>query len=263
MAYKRKTQKSTILLTEDNYYSKQADIEYMSCSQFKQFNECPAKAMAIINGEWENKQTESMLIGSFVDSWLDGKLEEFIENHPEIYNSRTGELKAGFKQAEQICNIIQKDEFLYKILKGNRQMILTGNIAGVKFKGKIDSLLEDCIVDGKVLKSCEDQWKDGEKMPFYKALGYDYQGAIYQTLYKQMYGKKLPFRLAVVTKEEQPDKRVFEFSDETIDLALQEIIAKAPVFDRMKKGKEIAWNCCVCDYCKSIKQLNENSVEVL
>ena len=35
-------------LTKKNYYSNKADQEYMSFSQFKQFNECQAKAMAIL-----------------------------------------------------------------------------------------------------------------------------------------------------------------------------------------------------------------------
>ena len=250
-------------LTKTNYYSQKADQEYMSCSQFKQFNECPAKAMAILKGEWKPEESDSMLVGSYVDSWLDGELEKFTEQHPDIFNSRTGELKAQFKQAQDLCELIEQDEFLYDQLKGKRQVILTGNIAGVKFKGKIDSLKKDTIVDGKVLKDCEDIWKDGEKLPFYKANSYDIQAAIYQTLYNQMKQKKLPFRLAVVTKQKTPDKRIFEFSDQTIDDALQEIIVKAPMFDAIKQGKEPAWNCCKCDYCLATKQLNENQIEII
>lgn len=250
-------------LTKKNYYSKKADQEYMSFSQFKQFNECQAKAMAILNGEYEFEESESMLIGSYVDSWLDGELETFKAEHPEIYNTRTGELKAGFKQAEELCEIIKQDKFFYDQLKGKRQMIITGNIAGVKFKGKIDSLKKDCIVDGKVLKDCEDIWKDNEKMPFFKANGYHFQSAIYQTLYQQTKQQKLPFRLAVITKQKTPDKRIFEFSDETINDALQEIIVKAPIFDEIKKGKLEPIKCCKCDYCLGSKKLSENDIEIL
>ena len=53
-------------LTKKNYYSNKADQEYMSFSQFKQFNECQAKAMAILNGDYEFEESESMLIGSYV-----------------------------------------------------------------------------------------------------------------------------------------------------------------------------------------------------
>ena len=193
-------------LTNENYYSRESDQEYMSCSQFKLFDECPAKAMAVLNGTYKIEETDSMLVGSYVDAWLDGELDKFMEEHPQIFNSRTGELKKDFKQAEELCQQIERDEYLYDQLKGQRQQIITGSIASVKFKGKIDSLLDDYIVDGKVLKDCEDIWKNGEKLPFYKANGYDLQGAIYKTLYQQMTGKDLPFRLAVITKEKTPDK---------------------------------------------------------
>lgn len=250
-------------LTKKNYYSKKAMQEYMSYSQFKDFDKCPACAMAKIKGEWKDEETDALLVGSYVDSWLDGELDKFKEEHPDIFNSRTGELKANFKMADDLCNIIQKDEYLYKMLRGKRQKIITGNIAGVQFKGKIDSLLADCIVDGKVLKDCADVWLDGKKQPFYMANRYDIQAAIYQTLYKQMTGNKLPFRLAVVTKEKVPDKRIFEFSEQTLEDALQEIIAKAPVYQSIKNGDEPAWNCGQCEYCRSQKALNENSVEIL
>lgn len=250
-------------ITKRNYYSKKADQEYMSYSQFKDFDKCPACAMAKLKGEWQDEKTDALLVGSYVDAWLDGELDKFKVENPEIFNSRAGELKANFKLADDLCIIIQKDEYLYNQLKGKRQVILTGNIAGVPFKGKIDSLLADCIVDGKVLKDCTDVWLDGKKQPFYMANRYDIQAAIYQTLYKQMTDKKLPFRLAVVTKEKVPDKRIFEFKDETIEDALQEIIAKASVYQAIKNGDEPAWNCGQCEYCRSIKALNENSVEIL
>lgn len=250
-------------LTKANYYSKNSALEYMSYSQFKLFDECPAKAMAILNGTYKQEETDNMLVGSYVDAWLDGEIVKFQERHPEIFNSRTGELKASFKQAQDLCDLIAKDEYLYKQLKGKRQVIITGSIAGVKFKGKIDSLLADKIVDGKVLKDCEDIWKDGQKQPFYKANGYDVQGAIYKTLYKQMKGKDLPFELAVVTKEKTPDKRLFVFSDETIEEALQEVIAKAPVFQAMKNGEVEVYRCECCDYCKATKKLSENNIEYL
>ena len=78
-----------------------------------------------------------------------------------------------------------------------------------------------------------------------------------------MTGKDLPFRLGVVTKEKYPDKRIFEFSDETIETALQEVIAKAPIYHAIKQGKEEAWGCGVCDYCRSQRKLSEETIEIL
>lgn len=249
-----------MILNELNYYSNEANKEYMSYSQFKDFLKCPAMAMAKLKGEWQDENTDSLLVGSYVDSWLDGNLDKFREEHPEIYNTRTGELKASFKQAEELCKIIKKDDYMYELLKGERQRIMTGFIAGVPFKIKIDSLRDDMIVDGKVLKDCEDCWIDG-KYPFYMANRYDCQGAIYQSIVQQNVGKKLPFVLAVVTKEKVPDKRLIKIQDSVLEDAKNEIIAKAVVFQKMKLGEEPIWNCGCCDYCKSIKALNENSIE--
>lgn len=249
-------------LTKNNYYSQKANKEYMSYSQFKDFCKCPAYAMAKIKGEWQDEETDSLLVGSYVDAWLDGTLDKFKEEHPEIFTLK-GELKAQYKKAEELCEVIKKDEFLYKLLKGKRQKIFTCTIAGVPFKVKIDSLHDVCIVDGKVLKDCEDAWIDGEKKPFIYINRYDLQGAIYKTAVKQNLMKDLPFMLAVVTKEKTPDKRVFRLSNQVIEDAMQEIILKAPVFDAIKKGKEEIYRCNRCDYCRSTKALNENSVEVL
>jgi hypothetical protein len=258
---KQQKEPKAFVLTDKNYYSKQANLEYMSYSQFKDFCKCPAMAMAKINGEWQEETTDSLLVGSYVDAWLDGEIDKFKENHPEIFNTRTGELKANFKQAEDLCEIIKKDEYLYNLLKGKRQVVITGNIAGVKFKGKIDSLTEEYIVDGKVLKDCNEVWQDGGKRPFYMANRYDIQNVIYTVLYRQQTGEDKPYLLAVVTKEKTPDKRLVRINPNAYEDALQEIIAKAPVFDAIKKGEEPAWNCGECDYCKSIRQLNNESIE--
>ena len=249
-----------MIVNELNYYSNEANKEYMSYSQFKDFIKCPAYAMAKIKGEWQDECSDSVLVGSYVDSWLDGNLDKFREEHPEIYNTRTGELKASFKQAEDLCKIIKKDDYMYELLKGERQRIMTGFIAGVPFKIKIDSLHDDMIVDGKVLKDCEDCWIDG-KYPFYMANRYDLQGIIYQTIVQQNIGKKLPFILGIITKEKIPDKRLIKIQDSVVEDAKNEIIAKAAIFQKMKLGEAPIWNCGCCDYCKSIKALNENSIE--
>ena len=100
-----------IKINEKNYYSKTNNKKYMSYSQFKDFCKCPAMAMAKIKGKWEQEETESLLVGSYVDNWLDGNLDKFVVQHPEMFTMK-GELKATFKKAEEICNIIEQDEYL-------------------------------------------------------------------------------------------------------------------------------------------------------
>lgn len=63
-------------LTAENYYSPEANAEYMSVSQFKSFAgtdgklACEAEAMAELRGEWEMKKTTALMVGSYVDSYL-------------------------------------------------------------------------------------------------------------------------------------------------------------------------------------------------
>lgn len=49
-----------MILTNENYYSQEANKAYMSVSQYKSFLECEACAMAQINGEYERQATMGM-----------------------------------------------------------------------------------------------------------------------------------------------------------------------------------------------------------
>ncbi len=101
-------------LDESNYYSLEADREYMSVSQFKKFSGtwgrvgCEFEAMEELYGRWKDEPTTAMLIGSYVDSYFDGSLDEFRENNPEIFTQK-GELKSSFKNAEEIITRIERD----------------------------------------------------------------------------------------------------------------------------------------------------------
>ena len=79
----------------------------------------------------------------------------------------------------------------------------------------IDCLHKDKIVDGKYMKDFADIWNGSERVPFYKYWGYDIQAAIYKEIYEQNTLEKLPFELACVSKEEEPDKFWGRFTDKT------------------------------------------------
>lgn len=250
-------------LTKKNYYSVKANKKYMSYSQFKDFCECPAMAMAKINNTWCPEPNDNMLVGSYVDAWLDGKIDEFKEINPQIFTMK-GELKSQFKKADELIKIIKKDKYFYNLLKkGRRQRIFTCNINGVPFKAKLDTLSASFIIDGKVLKDCNDIWYNGMKTSFIYQYRYDLQGAIYQMSVLQTLNKKLPFILSVVTKERVPDKRVFQLSEETIENAMQEIIQKAPIFNAVKNGEEPIFGCGKCEYCRSIKKIDASKIEII
>lgn len=67
-----------MILTPENYYSPEANFEYMSVSQFKDFSGtygqvgCEARAMAKLRGEYQEEKTTALLVGSYVDSYFEG-----------------------------------------------------------------------------------------------------------------------------------------------------------------------------------------------
>ena len=157
MSYKRKSKLP--ILTNENYFDLESNMAYMSCSQFKDFNDCEARALATVTGNWEREKTVSLLVGSYVDSWFEGTLDKFKSENPEIFK-KDGELKSDYKQAEYIIQRIQRDELFMKYMNGQKQIIKTGIIEGVPFKIKIDSFHpEKAIVDLKVMKDFEPIYK--------------------------------------------------------------------------------------------------------
>ena len=117
-------------LTNENYFSREANTEYMSVSQFKTFEECPARAMAELKGEYEREETTALLVGSYVDAHFGGTLDLFKAQHPEIFK-RDGTLKAEYIQAEQIIARIERQPLFMEYLMGEDQVIMTGEIEGV------------------------------------------------------------------------------------------------------------------------------------
>ena len=211
-------------LTDDNYFSKENNIKYMSASQFKDFLKCPACAMAKLKEEWKQEKTTALMVGSYVDASYEGTLDIFKAKNPEIFK-KDGELKSEYKKAEEIINRLEKDKMFSKYMSGEKQVIMTGEILGVPFKIKIDSFHKDkCIVDLKVMKDMQSIWNGKEKENFVEYYGYDIQMAIYQEIVRQNTGKILPTFLCVATKETITDFAILEIDNERLEFVMNAII---------------------------------------
>ena len=227
----------------------------MSVSQFKAFEKCQASALAEIKGKYKREATTAMLIGSYVDAYFEGTLANFIRKHPEIFK-KDGTLRADFEQAEIVIQRILKDKLFCNYLSGEKQVIMTGEIEGVPVKIKIDSLLNDKIVDLKVMSNFESQYHpDNGRLPWFEFWGYDLQGAVYQEIVRQNTGEKLPFYLAAATKEKVTDLDIVHISQNTLDFALDRFKHDVLTFDAIKKGIFAPDRCEKCEYCKMSKKL--------
>ena len=243
-----------MILTQENYFSLEAQLMYMGASQFKAFDRCEAAAIAEIVGEYEKEKTTSLLVGSYVDAHFEGTLDLFKAKNPEIF-TRSGDLKSEYKKAENIIQRIERDRLFTEFMSGEKQVIKTGEIEGVPVKIKMDSYFPgDKIVDLKIMKDFAPVYVEGKgRLNFIEAWGYDIQAAIYQMIE----GNNLPFYIAAATKESVPDIAVIRIPQEYIEVAKEYEKSKIVRFAAIKEGYINPERCEHCDYCKQTKILTE------
>ena len=236
-----------------NYFSQNNNRKYSGASQFKSFMRCSAQALAELNGEWVREDTTALLVGSYVDSWFEGTLDEFKKEHPEVFK-KDGTLKAEYMQAETLIARVQQDELFMEYMGGRKQVIKTGYIEGIPFKIKMDSYHKGkMIVDLKVIRDFKPIYDEDEGcyVDFIRYWGYDIQAAIYQAVE----GNRLPFYICAVTKEKTPDLKVIQIPQPWIDSALELVKHNIEMIDMIKHGEMPPIRCEHCDYCKSTKKL--------
>lgn len=233
-----------MLLNDSNYYSDEANRGFFSVSQFKSFMSCEARAIAELNGEYKRPVTRALLVGSFVDHYFEGTLDDFMKENPAIF-TRKHELRAEFKRANEIIKTVKEDVKFMDSLSGEKQRIFTFDLFGVPWKAKLDSYNPGkAITDLKVVARMY-------KLPQWR---YDIQGAIYQKGVEIVTGEKLPFYLAVVTKEKVMDRDIWQVPQSTLDMALRQVEENIGRYADIKAGLIEPVHCGKCDYCKSIKQ---------
>ena len=273
-------------LTNRNYYGAKANREFMSVSQFKQFQKCEAMALAELNGEYERPKSKALLLGSFVDEMLTGTKKtrtKFVyDNFSELFqkSSKLSKLDdagrltfindyfadifnednkpyAEILQALETIERIKKQPLMVQHFKSKHQVIMTGEIAGVPFKIKMDNYKpNEFIADGKYMASLR---SPNLFEPMVKYWGYDVQGAVYQEIVYQNTGKRLPFYLDIATKETPSHLAVAEIKQYDLDEALEKVKAFAPRYQAIKNGEIEPTRCDEydCNYCTEINIVTE------
>lgn len=243
-----------IKVTRDNYFSPEVEMQYMGSSQYKGFVECEAMQLAKLKGEYIEEKSVSLLVGSYVDAYFEGTLDKFMNDNPEIFTKSLA-LKSEYKQAEYIIARLERDQMYMRYMSGEKQVIMTGEIDGVWFKIRMDSYHPGkAIVDQKIMKDFAGVWKDGLRLPFVEAWGYDKQASIYVTVE----GNNLPFFIAGGTKEKpEPDLAIISIPPDRISYCLGEIKKNVHRYAGIKKGLIKPTRCEKCAYCRSTKVLTE------
>ena len=265
-------------LTGRNYYSKEANVSFMSVSQFKAVRNCEAAALAELKGEYERPKSKALLLGSFVDEILTGtkktRIKFILENREELFqrSSKISKLSdeelaellsarlfdvfssdnkpyAEIVQALETVAKVKKQPLMMKHFRSRHQTIMTGEIAGVPFKIKMDNYKPgEFISDGKYMASLR---SPNMFEPMVKYWGYDIQGAVYQEIVRQNTGKRLPFFLDIATKEVPSHLAVAQINQFDLDEALEIVKTFAPRYEAIKKGEIEPERCGEygCSFC--------------
>lgn len=255
-----------MILTPENYYSSEANMYYMSVSQFKDFDKCEAAALAKVRGEYQEGRQDCFTLGSYVHAAVEGTkaLDDFMDKHPEIYSSRgstKGELKAEFKHANIMIDTVLSDPLCAKMLEGEKETIVTAELFGVLWKAKVDVLNidEGRMTDLKTVKEIRSKyWNEDLRKweSFVEHFGYILQMAVYTEMERvssRRFERLEPFIVAV-SKEEAPDKEIICFDDESLETALQTVVEKLPRIVSVKEGFDEPKRCGKCKYCRQTKK---------
>lgn len=267
-----------------SYHSTEANREYLSNSQYKDFMECAAKTKAILDGKWvDEEKSKALMMGSYVDNALltPERLPAFIESTKEFWFKRERKSKANpnppFKMDEpkadkETCDRMvarcQRDKFFMLALQGQHQVIVTWEMFGVWFKAMMDVADPDSgyFCD---LKTCaafdQFEWSDfyKRKVPFYEKYWSQF-GAFYVPAYTAKFGKPpTAVVMAAVTKQDPPDIDIWSFDAlDRFQDELSDIEQNVGQVMAWKTGKQEPRRCGSCDYCRHTKVLGPETVIV-
>jgi hypothetical protein len=243
-------------LTSENYFSHEAEVKYISASQVKSFKRCEAAAVAELSGAYRREMSQALMVGQYVDAALTGDLDDWCGCHPEI-KKRDGTLRAEFLQASEMVGRANRDKLFMEFMEGDHQTILKAPIlGGYWFKAKLDVLGGGRIVDLKTVRDLSPVYLPGQgRVDFATAWDWPLQMAIYQKIYEQVSGEKLPCYLAVITKETPADLAVIQVEQERMDAEIAWLETALPRIEALKEGLIEPERCGRCAYCRESHQL--------
>ncbi len=255
-------------LTAENYYTHKTDFEYLSFSVFKSFEECEAGALAKLEDKWKLEQNTPLLVGNYVHSYFESQASHhaFIAENRDQMVTKKGTPLAPFAQADKMIKTLSRSEFFNDVyMPGNKEVIVTGTIGGINWKGKIDSLMlqDHYFCDLKTVDKLHKGHFNTEERTYENFIlnrKYEMQMAIYQELIYQTFGVMCQPFIFAVSKEKVPDQVALKFTSPEIQARMEEdadiIKRDQDEFWAVMMGEKAPKRCEKCEYCRLTKQLD-------
>ena len=198
------------VLTDENYYSREADMAYMSCSQFQGFAECEAKALAKLQGRWTDEEKEAFLVGNYFHSYFESPEahKKFCDDHfDSIFKTKDVTIKratkdrpaiketvitgkyAPYEMADKMIRCAESDPVIKRFIDmdGNCEQFMTGDMFGFPWRMKMDKYMPQSrmIIDYKTVANIRETKYDPEKggrVTFVEGYGYIFRAAVYSMI---------------------------------------------------------------------------------
>ena len=261
-------QQATFQLTSENYHSNESNQHFMSVSQFKRFIECEARAVAELKGEFTRPPSTALLVGSYLHAAIEGEeaFTEFFEKERDSIMNTRGNMYAPFVQADEMIETVKNDLFMMFALTGDKEVIMTGDLFGAKWKIKVDNINHERGFYSD-LKSTQELGKRywSEKyngwVSFVQEYDYVLQMYVYQEIIRQNTGRIYTPYIVAVTKQSPPDKAVLHFDASRFDFERDYVETLLPSILEAKQGEKAPTRCDKCEYCRGTKKL-KNTFEI-
>ncbi len=211
-------------------------------------------------------------MGNYVHSYFESPKAHaaFIdENKDELLSTRgesKGQLKAPYKVADEMIKVLEEDNFFKQVYApGEKEVIVTGEINGIPWKGKIDSLVknDNYFCDLKTVDDIHKRhWNESDRNwdNFIFDRQYEMQMAIYEELIRQTFDVECEPFIFAVSKQTPPDHEAFHFESDEAQFRMQEamdqILQNQDRYWRILMGEEKPIGCGHCEYCRKVKKLS-------
>jgi hypothetical protein len=260
-------------LNAQNYYTPEADREYISCSQYDAFESCEAAALAQLQGRHERETSKAFVVGNYFHTAMESEdaHAEFCEAHANEIFKKNGGKYADFEQADLMIETAHKDPEIRKLIDmpGQNEIIMTGNLFDeFPFKVRFDKYADlgngiRTIIDWK---TTADIWKseynpeEGGRVSFIRNFGYIRRAAVYLEIEKQNADKETDaaFFIVAISKQNPPDKEIILMNQrQELDLALEQMYGDLTRIQQIKQGLKKPTRCGHCAYCRGTKKITE------
>lgn len=258
----------TFKLTSQTYHSIDANRRYLSVSQFKNFDDCEARTLAVLGEEHIEPHSTALIVGSYVHAAFESQeaFDQCIEqNSSFIFKSRGGKY-ADFETADRMIEAVKEDELAMFALEGEKEPIYTAELFGTEWKIKVDSInhVRQTFTDLKTTQDLHKRyWSDkyGGWVSFVEAWDYVLQMAVYRRVLQENLGQTYTPYIVAVTKEDPPNKAVIHFEESRFTFEYDYIKYKIDRILQVKNGELEPIRCERCNYCRSTRKLS-GTIEV-